>query len=514
MIVISGATGCGKTTQVPQIIMDSMIEQNMGAYCNMICTQPRRISAIGVAERVAAERLDVIGNRVGYQIRLESKRSKQTRLLFCTTGILLRRLIGDPNLAGVSHIFVDEIHERDLDSDFLLIILKDLLSKNQHIKLVLMSATLNADLFSHYFNDCPVIHIEGRAFPVQAFFLEDALEQTRFELSVNSEYAKTNSPKRSSPQSDSENNCVRQDVPFLRSKYPNYSQSTIRSMSRMDFEQINLDLIEYIIKHIHDTHEEGAILVFLPGIMEISKLYDRLRSKREFSGQKFAIFPLHSTLSSLQQRSVFDALPRGTRKVVLSTNIAETSITIDDVVFVIDSGKVKETRFDNATGMSMLVQTWVSQASAMQRRGRAGRVKPGICYHLFPSHLTLQEFQEPEILRVPLEHLCLQIEMLGVGPSHEFLQRAVTPPSQQAIDRAVLFLQEIQAMDHEQHNLLTPLGFHLGTLPLDVKLGKMLVFGALLGCLDPILTIASTLATKSPFVAPFEKRELADQAKK
>ena len=191
---MSGETGCGKTTQVPQFLLDDMIESEKGASCYIICTQPRRISAVSVAERVADERGEKIGQSVGYQIRLESKKSASTRLLFCTTGILLRRLQGDSKLEGVSHIVVDEIHERSIDSDFLLIILKELMTRRPDIKIVLMSATLNAELFSGYFTTpsgpSPAIHIPGFTHPVTEHYLEDCLEMTGYVIDPTGDYAK------------------------------------------------------------------------------------------------------------------------------------------------------------------------------------------------------------------------------------------------------------------------------------------------------------------------------------
>jgi ATP-dependent RNA helicase DHX36 len=208
VLVISGETGCGKTTQLPQFILEEEIDNLRGADCSIICTQPRRISAISVAARVASERGEELGETVGYQIRLESKRSAQTRLLFCTTGVLLRRLVQEPDLVGVSHLLVDEIHERGMNEDFLIIILRDLLPRRPDLRLVLMSATINAELFSKYFGDAPIMHIPGFTFPVTEFFLEDVLEKTRYKIkserdsSAGSSRKKRLSSVKSDPLSD------------------------------------------------------------------------------------------------------------------------------------------------------------------------------------------------------------------------------------------------------------------------------------------------------------------------
>ena len=287
VVVISGETGCGKTTQVPQIVLDWMIENKKGALCNMICTQPRRISAIGVADRIASERVERVGETVGYQIRLETRRSAKTRLLFCTTGVLLRRLQCDPELKGVSHIFVDEIHERDLSTDFLLIILRGLIKKRPNLHLVLMSATLNALMFAEYFatsdygEPAPIVEIPGRAFPVKDYYLEDVLEVTGHKIEPQSDCAK----KAERPQNSNKN--ARGDVnkqkerpvlnrKQLRQKFPELSNDTLRSLSIVDEEIINYELIEELVIHIATTTAKGAILVFLPGLMEIQTLYEKL----------------------------------------------------------------------------------------------------------------------------------------------------------------------------------------------------------------------------------------------
>ncbi|KAL6067310.1 DEAH (Asp-Glu-Ala-Asp/His) box polypeptide 57 [Balamuthia mandrillaris] len=551
VVVISGETGCGKTTQIPQFILDEMIDTAQGGACNIVCTQPRRLSAIAVAERVADERAEAVGRTVGYHIRLEWKKSRDTRLLFCTTGVLLRRLQADKMLHGVSHIIVDEIHERDINSDFLLIILKDLIQQRQDLKLVLMSATLNAEMFSNYFNGCPVVEIPGFTHPVTEFFLEDALEMTRHRIEPGSKCAKKEgkdkkdswgpgkSKKKGGRQAGGvqTKNLLRQTQKeeqskiHLKSIYGNrYSTATLNSLEIVDESEINYDLLEDLIWYICDTldrpakknqqedYQLGAILVFLPGLMEITTLYEQLMAHPVMRDRKrFIILPLHSTLSTMDQHLIFDRPSPGVRKIVIATNIAETSITIDDVVFVLDSGKVKEKRYES--GISSLVETWISRANARQRKGRAGRVQPGVCFHLFTSvkHQKLRDFQLPEMLRVPLEELALQIRFLELGSVAEFLSKAIEAPPTKAIAHAVRTLIELNALEIEestQGEELTPLGYHLATLPVEPRIGKMMLFGAIFGCIDPVLTIAASLSFRSPFVSPIDKRDEADEAKK
>ena len=360
-----------------------MIWKGRGAEANIIVTQPRRISAIGVAERVAAERCERTGQTCGYSIRMENKRSKYTRILMCTTGILLRRLQCDPDLASVSHIFLDEIHERTVEGDFLLIILKDLLERRKSLKLILMSATLNAQAFSVYFGGCPIVSIPGRAHPVTEYRLEDVLKLTGYEVQPDSDYAlKT-----------SDNNPPRFSKSKLRQMYyPRYPTSVISSLSIVDEAAINYELLAELLEYITLNTEEGAILVFMPGMGEIAKATEELYKKEFFQGSKVAIYPLHSSLSTTDQTAVFDVPPKGVRKIIVSTNIAETSITIEgkihkvhmnrpmmmvqpisecccvvDVVYVVDSGRVKENRKDELNEVPTLVETWVSRASAKVR---------------------------------------------------------------------------------------------------------------------------------------------------
>lgn len=286
----------------------------------MIVTQPRRISAIGVSERVAAERCEKVGETSGYSIRLENKRSNKTRILLCTTGILLRRLQCDPDLASVSHIFVDEVHERDLNTDFLLIILKDLLARRKSLKLVLMSATLNADAFSSYFGGCPVVSIPGRAHPVTEHRLEDILKLTGYEVPPRSDYVLKTSP----------NKPPRYTKAKLQQMYhPKYPTSVISSLAIVDETVINYELLAKLLEHIALSNDEGAILVFMPGMAEITKAVEELYKKEFFKSSKVEVYPLHSSLSTAEQISVFEVPAEGVRKIVISTNIAETSITIE-----------------------------------------------------------------------------------------------------------------------------------------------------------------------------------------
>ncbi|XP_020094660.1 DExH-box ATP-dependent RNA helicase DExH1 isoform X1 [Ananas comosus] len=515
VLVISGETGCGKTTQLPQFILEEEIENLRGADCSIICTQPRRISAISVAARIASERGENLGETVGYQIRLEAKRSAQTRLLFCTTGVLLRRLVQEPDLSGVSHLLVDEIHERGMNEDFLIIILRDLLPQRPDLRLILMSATINADLFSKYFGNAPIIHIPGFTFPVAELFLEDVLEKTRYK--INSEFDDYRGSSRRRRQQSTKSDPLTEifeDVD-IDSQYKSYSTSTRQSLEAWSGTQLDLGLVESTIEHICRHEGDGAILVFLTGWDEISKLLDKIK-ENNFLGNssKFLVLPLHGSMPTVNQREIFDRPPSNMRKIVLATNIAESSITIDDVVYVIDCGKAKETSYDALNKLACLLPSWISKASAHQRRGRAGRVQPGVCYRLYPKviHDAMPQYQLPEILRTPLQELCLNIKSLQLGAVASFLAKALQPPDPLAVKNAIELLKTIGVLDDMEE--LTPLGRHLCTLPLDPNIGKMLLMGCIFQCLGPALTIAAALAHRDPFVLPINRKEEADAAKR
>lgn len=542
VVVISGDTGCGKSTQVPQFILDHWMKEAKGAKkpgnVDIVVTQPRRIAAVGVAERIADERNERIGGVVGYQIRLENKISSSTRLTFCTTGILLRRLYSDPMLEKVTHLVIDEVHERSEESDFLLLILKEVLVKRPELKVILMSATLNSKLFSEYFNGAPVLTIQGRTFPVQQIFLEEIIERSGFVLEPDSQYSKKISKKDEEElmQELEYGDVMGSEQPPARfikdenlklsdviARYIDYSKTTCKTLFLMDPLKINPELIEAVLRYIvdsndHDWPREGTILVFLPGLAEIQSVFDALMNSKMFGPRSsdFVLIPLHSTLSSEEQGLVFKKM-NGKRKIILSTNIAETSVTIDDCVFVIDAGQQKEKHFDSNRNMESLETVWISRANASQRRGRAGRVMPGIGIHLFTQHRhdnNLLRQPIPEIHRIPLEQLLLRIKML---PNFEgqtlvtVLNHSIEPPSADNVQGAIKRLQNLGAFEKES---LTALGSHLALLPVDVRIGKLMLFGAIFQCLDSVLTICACLSHKSPFVSPFSKRQQADARKR
>ncbi|XP_053978482.1 putative ATP-dependent RNA helicase DHX57 [Hylaeus volcanicus] len=537
--IISGETGCGKSTQVPQFLLDDWIlnRSESKEHVNIVCTQPRRISAVGVAERVAAERDERVGDTVGYQIRLESKMSNKTRLTFCTTGILLQRLSMNPDLTDVTHVIVDEVHERSAESDFLLMLLKELLRKRSNLKIILMSATLKAEAFSSYFREAPILCIPGKTFPVEQIFLEDIFERINYVLEENSKFTRKIKCDWEQLQIDLETAEVEgasgavvkesiQDenltLTQIVSRYHGYDRQTQKNLYVMDHEKINFELIEAILEWIilgeHDYPNTGSILVFLPGFAEIITLKNQLNGNAHLSPKtgKFVIVPLHSTLSNEEQNLVFKKTG-DVRKIVLSTNLAETSITIDDCVFVIDSGKMKETRFNSNQNMESLETCWVSQANALQRKGRAGRVMPGVCVHLYTSYKFKYHFLAqpvPEILRIPLEPLLLRIQLLHKGRKvdlHSILGKMLEPPTEENIYNAIKRLQDVGAFTSEY--ILTPLGHHLAALPVNVRIGKLILFGAIFCCLDSALTIAACLSHKNPFNIPFEKKHEIDAKK-
>ncbi|KAL7962446.1 P-loop containing nucleoside triphosphate hydrolase protein [Trichoderma compactum] len=491
--IISGETGSGKSTQSVQFLLDDLYEKGLGGCANMIVTQPRRISALGLADRVAEERCSRVGGEVGYAIRGESRQSRDTRITFVTTGVLLRRLqtsggrVDDvvASLADVSHIIIDEVHERSLDTDFLLNLLREvMIKKKDMLKLVLMSATLDAATFRTYFEteglSVGAVEISGRTFPVEEYYLDDVVRMTGFGVD--------------GPD----------DGSFI-------GDETMGKVIQKLGHRINYSLIAEAVKAIDYElsyeKKSGGILIFLPGVGEINQACNNLRSINSLH-----VLPLHASLETKEQKRVFSSSPPGKRKVVVATNVAETSITIDDIVVVIDSGKVKETSFDPQNNMRKLEETWASRAACKQRQGRAGRVQAGKCFKLFTQNLeqNMAPRPEPEIRRVPLEQLCLSVRAMGMKDVIRFLGRSPTPPETPAIEGAMTVLRRMGALDGDE---LTAMGQQLAMLPADLRCGKLMVFGAIFGCLDDCITIAAILSTRSPFFAPQEKRDEAREAR-
>ncbi|QRV81199.1 Helicase associated domain (HA2) [Ceratobasidium sp. AG-Ba] len=539
VIVLSGETGCGKSTQLPAYILEHQLSK--GLPCRIYCTEPRRISAISLAQRVSRElgeppnAVGTLASLIGYSVRLESNITRNTRLAFVTNGIALRMLENGSGSGGngtafddVTHIIIDEVHERSIESDFLLIVLKAMMQRRPDLKIVLMSATVDAKKVSEYFGGL------NRTFPVHVQYLEDAVEFTKWSIDDDSPYALHRSDKFSrskkpnrlewseetAPVDEEDEGGESVATPVKLGKQ--YSKSTVLTIDRLDERRIPYDLIIRLLERIcleDTTHSQysAAVLVFLPGLGEIRQLTDILGSHREFGSQSFRIYPLHSALPSESQTAVFEIPPPGVRKIVVSTNIAETGVTIPDITCVIDSGRHKEMRFDEKRQTSRLIETTIARSNAAQRRGRAGRVQEGICFHLFTKSRhdsSMVDNPSPEILRLGLADLALRIKIMNVeiGTSVEdVLSRALDPPSSINIQRAVNALIEVKALTTTEQ--ITALGRQLSKLPMDVHLGKFLLQSVILGCLDAALTICATLNAKSPFLKPFGFETQADAAR-
>ncbi|XP_015109498.1 ATP-dependent DNA/RNA helicase DHX36 [Diachasma alloeum] len=514
VVVISGETGCGKTTQVAQFILDDEIKQGRGSTTKIVCTQPRRISAISVAERVAAERAETLGRSVGYQIRLERIVSRDYgSMLFCTTGLLLQYMRSDPALRDFSHIILDEIHERSTDSDLIITLLKQIIPKRPDLKVVLMSATLNSETFAHYYDDCPNIHIPGFIYPVEEFYLEDILVLLA-DFRFPSSEGRNNLRKflKSNEKSKTFTDFIEPTVKQMEAER-SYPLRVINELKNWKSEDLNLELIEELLVWISASKGPGAILVFLPGMLDISNLNGRLLNAEQFPADKFHIYPLHSKLPTVDQKLIFETPIEGVRKIILATSIAETSITIEDVVYVVDCGRSKLTRFDLGSKLETLESEWECIANAKQRKGRAGRVQPGEVYRLYTRvrEQTFKQFPPPEILRTPLEQVILQVKMLQLGKAEVFLGRLMDPPEDKAIHLALDLLRSLNALDSDEN--LTPLGYHLAKLPLDPRTGKMILLASFFSCVDPVFGIAASLAFKEPFLCPLNKEEEAKKAK-
>ncbi|XP_074507554.1 ATP-dependent RNA helicase DHX30 [Sebastes fasciatus] len=478
VIVIAGETGCGKTTRIPRFLLEESVRGGKGAECNIMVTQPRRISAVSVAHRVAHEMGPALKGSVGYQVRLESRPPEQSggALLFLTVGVLLRKLQSNPSLKGISHVVVDEVHERDINTDLLLALLRSSLKENPDLRVVLMSATGDKQRLSQYFGGCPIVKVPGFMHPVRDRYLEDVLKEMGRPMPVQ---------KRAVTDKQGGREDVTPDV----------------------------DLVADVIEHIDRHGEPGAVLCFLPGWQDIRAVKEKLEERRHFSSGSQLILPLHSSLSVADQQAVFQHPQVGQRKIVLTTNIAETSITIDDIVHVVDAGTHKEQNYDPRTKVSCLDTVWISHSNVIQRKGRAGRCQPGQSYHLFPRQQleSMSPFPIPEILRTPLESLVVQAKIHSPNcKAVDFLSQVLDSPDQVAVRDAVRNLQDIGVLDKTE--TLTPLGERVSCMSCDPRLGKVLVLSAMFRCVLPMLSVAACL-TRDPFHNSMQNRALVSKGK-
>ncbi|KAK4642785.1 hypothetical protein QC761_400630 [Podospora bellae-mahoneyi] len=518
VVIVCGETGCGKSTQVPSFLLEDQLMK--GRPCKIYCTEPRRISALSLAKRVSEELgenkgdLGTSRSLVGYSIRLESNTCRETRLVYATTGIVMRMLESSNDLQEITHLVLDEVHERSIDSDFLLIVLKKLLIRRKDLKVVLMSATVDAERFSKYLSGAPVLTVPGRTFPVSVAYLEDAVELTGYSLDT-----RPAKEKFTDLDDDVEAEIDNSSKPELIKALRQYSPRTRNTLAAMDEYQIDFDLVLQLISRIavdpNYTDFSKAILVFLPGIAEIRTLNDMLLGDKFFA-ENWLVYPLHSSIATEEQEAAFLVPPPGVRKIVLATNIAETGITIPDVTCVIDTGKHREMRFDERRQLSRLIDTFISRANAKQRRGRAGRVQEGLCFHMFTKYRhdnIMSDQQTPEMLRLSLQELAIRVKTCKIGGIEETLGEALDPPSAKNIRRAIDALVDVRALTASSEEL-TPLGLQLARLPLDVFLGKLILLGSIFKCLDMTVTVAAILSSKSPFIAPFGQRSQADTVRR
>ena len=454
VVIIEGETGSGKTTQIPQFLLSLNLPGLIGV------TQPRRIAAISVAKRVSEETDTELGNEVGYCVRFNDCSSDLTRMKYLTDGMLIRELIGDRDLDRYSVVVLDEAHERSLNTDILISILKELIYKRSGtdypLKLVVMSATIETGRFVKFFNgDAPVLSIPGRQHGVEIFHSAE-------------------------PKEDYLSACVETAV------------------------------------DLHLTKDDGDILIFLTGEGEIveavQKIEYQISASKNF--KPFEVLPLYGALSAKSQQEVFKKVPKGTRKIIVSTNIAETSLTIDGVVYVIDPGLSKQKIYNPRMKFESLLVSSISKANAKQRAGRAGRTKPGECYRLYTKQSYETELIDhpiPEVLRSELSSTILNLSMLGHNNIVEF--DFMEPPSTETAMRALETLVHIGAINEETIEL-TPLGKILGLFPLEPRMAVVLLNSKELGCSEDVLNCISIMSSGNWRIRPLKDATSADIAHK
>jgi len=461
-MVIVGETGCGKSTQVPQWCVDFVNKNaHLGARKTVACCQPRRVAAMTIAQRVADEMDVQLGQQVGYNIRFEDCVSKLTLLKYMTDGMLLREVMTDPYLDKYSVIIIDEVHERTLATDILLGVVKEVMRQRDDLKVILMSATLDAGKFSKYFNECPLISIPGKCWPVEIFYTPE-------------------------PEKD-------------------YIEAAIRTV-------IQIHLTE---------KQKGDVLVFLTGQEEIEDACKRIKEEVDKMGSEVGdvkCVPLYSTLPIGLQSRIFEPAPpvkpNGAigRKIIIATNIAETAITIDNLVYVVDPGFSKTKVYNPRIRVESLLISSISKANAQQRAGRAGRTGPGKCYRLFTEKAyqsEMTEFIYPEMLRSNMGSVILNMKKLGIDDLIHF--DFVDPPSPEVLMRALEILNYLAAINDDGD--LTELGSMMAEFPLDPQLSKMVIASCEYSCSNEILSTCAMLTVPQVFVRPAETRRAADESK-
>lgn len=453
-LVIVGETGSGKTTQIVQYIYEEALNVVGGTEKIIGCTQPRRVAAVSVAKRVAEEVGCKVGEEVGYYIRFEDVTTPKTKIKYMTDGMLQREALLDPSMLKYLVIMLDEAHERTIATDVLFALLKKAAKQNPNLKVIVTSATLDLAKFASFFNKCPVLKIPGRTFPVETL--------------------------------------------FSREPEPDYLAAALDC-----------------VMQIHVAEAEGDILVFLTGQEEIDTscevLYNRIKTLGS-AVPELVILPVYSALSSDMQLKIFEPAPPGARKVVLATNIAETSITIDGIRYVVDPGYVKVNAYDPKLGMDSLIVSPISQAQANQRAGRAGRTGPGKCYRLYTEQAYKMEMLPnsiPEIQRQNLAYTVLMLKAMGINDLLNF--EFMDPPPAQTLVNALHNLYNLDALDDEGY--LTPFGRKMSEFPMEPALAKTLIESTELGCVDEVLTIVAMLSVQSVFNRPKDKQAAADQKK-
>ncbi|KXS94688.1 hypothetical protein AC578_10371 [Pseudocercospora eumusae] len=542
--IVVGATGSGKTTQVPQIILDDAIRQGNGGSCDIICTQPRRLAASSVAQRVATERGERLRQSVGYQVRGDSQQPHLGgSITYCTTGLLLERLKWDADdvMDNTSHLIIDEVHERDISIDFLLIVLKKAIRARQAAgrkvpKVVLMSATMDTTLFSAYLPNevdgmlapCPHLDVPGRTFPVKEKYLGDVLGElstahskefwdfAAFDDATTGYLESEGAFERA--RSDLEETSTPSGIDWKKTQGINQEEAASEAV-RKEEGLVPVALLVATIAHICRTTSDGAILAFLPGLQEITATEELLMQNPVFGvdfadADAFQIHLLHSTMPVEKQRQIFEPSPSGCRKIILSTNIAETSVTVPDVKHVVDLGKLRENRYDHITRITSLQTAWESNSNARQRAGRAGRVSSGNYYALYSleRRKAMSASGLPELLRADLQETCLSIKAQGFQESvSSFLAAAIEPPPSMAVEVALDNLKAVEALTPDES--LTALGAVLARLPVHPALGKMVLLGIIFRCLDPMIIISSMGTGKSLFLSPIGERSRAKEAR-